>query len=74
MECLQGELKMGNLLEEQRGGMSIKHYNPVEIREFIGAFFLGLLATSLLIAYLRAQSRYTDLLKQTQVNERELPN
>lgn len=56
-------------IEEGRSGKLFDNYGPVNFREAIGTFFLGLLAVGLLIAFLRSQSQYVELLKQTRLDQ-----
>lgn len=50
---------------------AVDYYNPVEVKvvEAIGTTFLGILAVLLLIAFLRSEARYRQLLRQTTQQE-----
>lgn len=53
-------------INEQIDGKMFDNYGPVDVRETIGTFFLGILAILLFSALQRAQNRYESLLEQTQ--------
>jgi hypothetical protein len=51
--------------EDQTGGKLFDNYGPVDVRETIGTFFLGVLAILLFLALQRSWNRYEVLLQQT---------
>ena len=52
------------MTEEQASRPGHSHYNPVSVNDTVGAVVLGVLALVLLLALLRAQARYRELLEQ----------
>ena len=56
--------------EGQTGQKMFDNYGPVNIREAIGTFFLGVLAILLFFALQRSWNRYQDLLEQSSVGNR----
>ena len=51
-------------IKEQIGGKMFDNYGPVNVREAIGTFFLGVIAILLFVALQRTQNRYEILLEQ----------
>ena len=49
---------------KQAGMYGHYHYNPVNVADTVGTFILGIVAVTLLIALLRAERRYHQLLVQ----------
>lgn len=52
-------------ISDENQGKLFDNYGPVEVRESIGTFFLGVLAVMLFLALWQLQNRYETLLKQT---------
>jgi hypothetical protein len=51
-------------LEDQTGRKSFDNYGPVNVKETIGTFFLGVLAILLFLALQRSWNRYQVLIDQ----------
>ncbi|HEX5941760.1 MAG TPA: hypothetical protein VFY66_05750 [Anaerolineales bacterium] len=54
-------------VEDQTGRKLFDNYGPVNVKETIGTFFLGVLAILLFLALQRSWNRYQVLIDQTQL-------
>ena len=62
MQDIKEELFDSIPVKEHVDGKMFDNYGPVEVKEAIGTFFLGILAIWLFIALQRTQNRYEALL------------
>ena len=63
---MENRLQAANI-EEQSDRKLFDNYGPVNVRETIGTFFLGVLAVLLFLALQRSWNRYESVIEQTRL-------